>query len=94
MALLREYIQAYKAEHPCVDCGIANPVVLEFDHVRGSKLYTIANMPTKKCSLDTVIAEIAKCDIRCANCHRLVTHERRMRKSNCGVEQPGSSAAS
>ena len=33
----------YKAAHPCADCGIVDPIVLEFDHVRGQKLFNIGS---------------------------------------------------
>ncbi len=72
-----EYIQQYKAEHPCVDCGNTNPIVLEFDHLGYSiKLGDIAHMA--RChSLNTIKAEIEKCEVVCANCHRIRTHNRR-----------------
>lgn len=66
------WIFDYLREHPCVDCGEADPVVLEFDHVRGEKFATIARM-AQGFSLAKVRAEIAKCDVRCANCHRRKT---------------------
>ncbi len=61
----------YFARHPCVDCGEADPVVLEFDH-RGAKSFTIAKEMRNK-NWDVVVAEVAKCDVRCANCHRRKT---------------------
>lgn len=70
----RAFIWEYLENHPCVDCGEQDPVVLEFDHVRGEKSYTITNMALH--SLDNIEAEIAKCDVRCANCHRRVTSKR------------------
>ncbi len=76
-ARTRDYIQQYKAEHPCVDCGEADPVVLEFDHVRGEKKCNVANLVGKCWGLGRVREEIAKCEIRCANCHRRATHRRR-----------------
>ncbi|MES1975847.1 MAG: hypothetical protein V4472_25595 [Pseudomonadota bacterium] len=64
-----EQIIAYLAEHRCVDCGEDDPTVLEFDHVRGKKIRAIASM-TVGYSWPMILAEIAKCEVRCANCHR------------------------
>jgi L-lysine 2,3-aminomutase len=60
----------YLAEHPCVDCGESDPVVLDFDHVRGKKTYNIAWMVSSRYPLATILKEIEKCEVRCANCHR------------------------
>lgn len=65
----------YLAEHPCVDCGLADLRVLEFDHVRGVKLFNIGESFWK--NPDDFQNEVYKCDVRCANCHRIVTQERR-----------------
>ena len=66
----RREILRYLAGHPCVDCGNANPVALEFDH-RDPKLKVkaVANMMMSR-RWPRVRAEIEKCDVRCANCHR------------------------
>lgn len=53
---------------PCVDCGLLLHKVMEFDHVRGRKEFSI-NAGAHKVS-ELVLVEIAKCDIRCPNCHR------------------------
>jgi hypothetical protein len=68
-ALLLEYL----LKHPCSDCGESDPLVLEFDHVRGSKTKDISCMVQESWSWKTIEAEIAKCDVRCANCHRRKT---------------------
>lgn len=66
-------IYDYLKEHPCVDCGERNPVVLEFDHVRGEKKFNISAGMVKGYTWSILADEIAKCDIRCANCHRIKT---------------------
>jgi hypothetical protein len=72
-AFVREYLQS----HPCVDCSNEDVRVLEFDHVRGEKdraVATLANAPT---SIARIEEEIAKCEVRCANCHRIRHAEER-----------------
>jgi transposase-like protein len=59
----------------CIDCGATDPLVLEFDHV-GLKRDSVTRLAWYGCSLATIDAEIAKCDIRCANCHRRATARR------------------
>ena len=67
---------AYLGEHPCVDCGQTNLVVLEFDHVR-DKRWNITYMVSAGFPWSTIETEIANCQVRCANCHRIKTaHER------------------
>ena len=76
----RSYVVQYLSTHPCVDCGEANPVLLEFDHQPGAKTakrYEISNIVHRGYSLQTLINEIAKCDVRCVRCHRLKTANER-----------------
>jgi hypothetical protein len=68
----RQFIWDYLKEHPCVDCGEKDPIVLEFDHFK-DKEYTISNMVHKSISIKKIQSEIDKCEIRCANCHRRKT---------------------
>ena len=70
-----DFLLAYLLEHPCVDCGETDPVVLEFDHVRGKKVAGISRL-VRSGTLQRVKDELAKCDVRCANCHRKVTASR------------------
>lgn len=65
----------YLLSHPCVDCGESDPVVLEFDHVRGTKKKHVGVLINNS-SWATILEEIAKCDVRCANCHRRATAKR------------------
>ena len=60
---------AYFAEHPCVDCGETDPVVLQFDHVRGKKVACVGVLLRNGRRWATVQDEIAKCEVRCSNCH-------------------------
>jgi hypothetical protein len=61
----------YLRSHPCVDCGETDPVVLDFDHVdRFTKRWDIAGRIGYGLAWRTIQAEIAKCVVRCANCHR------------------------
>jgi hypothetical protein len=70
----------YLLKHPCVDCREGDPVVLEFDHVRGTKRNHVATLIRRCVSTETLLKEIAKCDVRCANCHRRKTAKKRKDK--------------
>ncbi len=76
-AELHQLLAAYLAEHPCVDCGERDIRCLEFDHRDPTtKLYEISQLLRLTLSRSRMLAEIDKCDVRCANCHRRVTVER------------------
>jgi hypothetical protein len=70
-ALLIAFFEA----HPCTDCGERDPVVLEFDHLR-DKAFAIGPSLCET-SWESILAEIAKCEVVCANCHRRRTARRR-----------------
>jgi 5-methylcytosine-specific restriction endonuclease McrA len=59
----------------CVDCGVTDIVVLDFDHVAGKRA-TVVQLARSGCGLATLRDEIARCEVRCANCHRRITAER------------------
>ena len=60
--LIAEYLQT----HPCVDCGGADIVVLEFDHVGDDKTCDISQMIGRGLGWPTILKEIAKCEVVCA----------------------------
>lgn len=77
-AEMRAAVRAAK-DRPCADCGGEYPsFVMDFDHVRGEKVASIAVLTYKlaatRAGLARLVAEMAKCDVVCANCHRVRTH--------------------
>ncbi len=73
---IRAYINAYLKDNPCVDCGETDPIILEFDHVSDDKHFNISDATRRGYGMTKLIEEIAKCQVRCANCHRKKTYER------------------
>ena len=73
-ARLRAIATAIKLDSGCVDCGYNTyPEALDFDHIGDDKLCDVS-----KCHNETqLLAEIAKCEVVCANCHRRRTALRR-----------------
>lgn len=63
--------------HPCIDCGEQDVLVLQFDHVRGQKLQSISELVKAGYAWKAIEAEIAKCEVRCANCHARRTAKQR-----------------
>ena len=60
---------------PCVDCGNRFPsVCMDFDHTDVStKVGTVSGLIRKSAKPDIIKEEIAKCEVVCANCHRIRT---------------------
>ena len=60
---------------PCSDCGVRYPAwIMDFDHVRGTKLFNVA--AGLRSHAGAILAEAAKCEVVCANCHRERTYRR------------------
>lgn len=70
--LVKQHLEA----NPCVDCGESRLPTLQFDHRDPSEKYeTISRLRQRPTSVETLLAEIAKCDVVCANCHSMRTSE-------------------
>ena len=79
---LKQWLKEYKRTLCCERCGYnKNPNALQFHHRDpGTKRFGISSLDTmvrNGVSLETLQAEIAKCDILCANCHAEVEAEKR-----------------
>ena len=72
---IRTALLEYLADKSCTDCGETDPIVLDFDHKdRSTKFKNVARMLGGHYSWKSIMVEIEKCDIRCANCHRRKTY--------------------
>lgn len=67
----RARLVEYLKTHPCVDCGNTDARVLEFDHRRDKKFGIGTSVSSGHISWEKVLEEIIKCEVRCANCHRI-----------------------
>lgn len=71
---VRDWLLDYLVQHPCVDCGLRDVRVLEFDHRDPeAKRAEISVLAATGYSLAAVQAEVRLCDVRCANCHIIRT---------------------
>ncbi len=74
---LKRFLADYFRGHPCIDCGVTDLRVLDFDHRPSEhKRGEVMQLVKDGFSLRIVREEIAKCDVRCRNCHAIVTLER------------------
>lgn len=79
---LRALVQELKRQ-PCTDCGWRfPPYVMDFDHVRGTKVRSIGRLVAYGHEAG-LRAELEKCELVCANCHRIRTHRRGYGNSSC-----------
>lgn len=66
----RTHLRQYLLDHPCVDCGETDPVLLEFDHLDPSTKSFDVGFALARKPWHLVLEEIAKCVVRCVACHR------------------------
>jgi hypothetical protein len=76
----KAYINELKSK-PCVDCKQTfDPVCMDFDHLDGStKCFNVSEGVTRAGrGWEAILAEVAKCEVVCACCHRLRTKMRQL----------------
>ena len=66
-------IWVYLDTHPCVDCNESEKILLEFDHLIPKDKVDVISRMVRKVGMTKLFKEIAKCEVRCANCHRRKT---------------------
>lgn len=73
---IRKRLLDYLSDKFCADCGEDDPIVLDFDHQKAGagKFKNVSRMLSGHYSWESVLTEIKKCQIRCANCHRRKTY--------------------
>ncbi len=77
LATRDEFLANYKMSRGCTDCGYrGHPRALDFDHVSGEKSFTIGGVNREGKSMKEILAEMGKCEVVCANCHRIRTFNR------------------
>jgi hypothetical protein len=80
----KQFVDKAKSR-PCADCGVQfPPCAMDFDHVRGNKVADLAKLRSARGAQSKLAAEIEKCEVVCAICHRLRTKLRR----EGGIVQP------
>lgn len=66
-----DWYRRYKSLQSCVSCGENHPATLDFHHRDpNDKVGQICELVRQNCGMEKILAEVAKCDILCANCHR------------------------
>ena len=89
----RQWLRSLKEGHPCADCERTfHFAAMGWDHLPGTKkLFCISAHLSIGYSEQKILAEIAKCELVCANCHAIRTYERihRLRSGTKLVSKTG-----
>jgi len=73
--ITRKWIEEYKKNSACKECGENHVAVLDFHHYKGDKDRTISDMVKSCFDIEKIKKEIAKCQVLCANCHRKLHYQ-------------------
>jgi ribosomal protein L32 len=79
-----------KVASGCIDCGYAaHAEALQFDHTGDDKKGNVSDLIRSDYSWTTIVNEINKCEVRCANCHAVKTsHRKRIVEEYSSIRQP------
>lgn len=67
----RDWLDELKSSLHCQRCPEDDPVCLDFHHRdRTEKDFSLYRAASTGYSRERILAEIAKCDVLCSNCHR------------------------
>jgi hypothetical protein len=76
---MNDWYRSLKAGKPCADCGgVFHHSAMTWDHLPGTEKRSEVSTLLRRHSRRQIIAEIAKCDLVCANCHAVRTYNRRV----------------
>ena len=68
---IRQWLRSLKEGQKCLYCTESHPACLDYHHRDATeKKFNISDSPTRGYSKETILLEIAKCDLVCSNCHR------------------------
>jgi hypothetical protein len=74
----KKWFQEYRASQKCLDCGANHEAILDFHHRNpAEKLFLVTRGVSWNLGRERILAEIAKCDVLCCNCHRIRHHNQR-----------------
>lgn len=81
---IKDFVREIKENKACKDCGVKYPYyVMDFDHLDAETKLNDINFLSSTGRIGALKQEITKCEIVCANCHRVRTYQRsHKRKDN------------
>ena len=81
-----DYIRSYKEYHKCSECDEGRAVCLDLHHIHPHlKSFELSTVKTH--SIGSIDAELNKCVVLCANCHRLRHAEHRQEEKRIEIEE-------
>ena len=81
------FILEFKLSNPCMGCEEKDPEVLQFDHINREEKFRGVSELKKGYSIKTLLSEMLKCQILCANCHQKKTNKEFNRKKLVNREE-------
>jgi len=79
----KDWIEFQKIKSGCVKCRISDIRVLDFHHKNDkNKKFCVTDFKHQGAGFDRIKEKAAKCEVICANCHRILHHEKRIRQKH------------